>query len=87
MKNIKKTIASVDFAGLLRKHPVPTLAAATAVGLVVGLTIGSRAMRVLISSVGMMTLTDLARRYVQRAVDDLAPAPNNKTHVARAPQN
>jgi hypothetical protein len=85
MKNIKKTIANVDFAGLLRKRPLTTLAVASAVGLVVGLTIGSRAMRMLVASVGMMTLTDLARRYAQRAVDDLAPAHDNKAHVARVP--
>lgn len=73
--NLKKTMANLDVADLIRKHPLPLLAAASAVGLVIGVTIGSKAVRMLIGSVGMFTLTEIARRYAQRALDDFA-SPN-----------
>jgi hypothetical protein len=75
--NLKKTMANLDVADLIRKQPLPVLAAASTVGLILGVTIGSKAVRMLVSSVGMFTLTEIARRYAQSALDDFA-SPSGK---------
>jgi hypothetical protein len=82
--NLKKTLANLDVADLIRKHPLPVLAAASTVGLILGVTIGSKAVRMLVTSVGMFTLTEIARRYAQRALDDFASPSGKAPHT---PQN
>ena len=60
-----------DIPDTIRKYPVPAIAIASGAGALIGLTVGSRLVRILIGSVGMYTVGEMLRRYATQAMDDL----------------
>ena len=64
-------ISRLDLPETIRKHPYPAVAVAGAVGAAIGLTVGSRLVRVLVGSVGMYTLSELLRRYAKKTIDEM----------------
>jgi len=67
----KGAFSKLDVRETVRRYPYAAIAVASGVGVVVGATLGSRLVRMLIGSVGMFTVSELLRRYAQRALDDL----------------
>jgi hypothetical protein len=55
----------LDVESAIRKHPLPAIATAAAVGATLGITLGSRIMRMIIASVGMYTLTDVLQQWTK----------------------
>ena len=64
-------IARLDIPDAVRKHPLPAVVIAGGAGALIGLTVGSRLVRIIIGSVGMYTLSEVLRRYATQAIDDL----------------
>ncbi len=75
----KKTIASEvfdvrkleDVAGVVRKHPLPAIAIASALGATLGLTLGSRIMRMIVGSVGAYAISDLLQRFAKQTLAEM----------------
>jgi hypothetical protein len=67
-----QTLSRMDVPDVVRKNPVPSLAIAGAAGLLIGITIGSRIVRMIVGSVGMYAISELGRRYARQALEDVA---------------
>ena len=70
-RQAKGALSSLGIEGTVRKYPYAAVAIAGGAGFVVGLTIGSRLVRMLVGSVGMFTVSELFRRYARRALDEM----------------
>ena len=65
-----ETLERVDVPEIIRQYPYQSIAVASGVGAIIGLTVGSRLMRMLVGSVGMYTVSELLRRYAKKTLDD-----------------
>jgi len=65
------TRKALDLSDTVRDHPYAAIAIAGGAGLLVGATLGSRLVRMLVGSVGMYTASELLRRYALRALDGM----------------
>jgi hypothetical protein len=70
-ETVTAAIKSLDLPETIRKYPYPAVAIASGAGMVLGLTVGSRLVRMLVGSVGMYTVSELLRRYAKKALDDM----------------
>ena len=70
-RQAKGAIGNLHIDETVRDYPYAAIAIAGGAGLLVGLTVGSRLIRVLVSSVGMFTVSELLRRYARRALDEM----------------
>ncbi len=66
-----KSLSRMDVPDVVRKNPAPSLAIAGAAGLLIGVAIGSRIVRMIVGSVGMYAITELGRRYARQALEDV----------------
>jgi hypothetical protein len=67
----KERLEDFDVPAAVRDHPWAALGIAGGVGLVIGATLGSRLVRMLVGSVGMFTVSELLRRYARRTLDEM----------------
>lgn len=67
----KGALSRLDVRETVRRYPYGALALAGGAGVLVGATLGSRLVRMLVGSVGVFTVSELLRRYAQRALDEL----------------
>lgn len=64
-------LQKMDVPDVIRKNPYPAMAVAGAVGLMIGITVGSRMVRMIIGSIGMYALGELGRRYAREALENM----------------
>jgi hypothetical protein len=64
-------LSQLDVPATVRRHPLPSVAIAGGVGMAIGLTVGSRLVRMIIGSVGMYTVSELLKRYAKSALDEM----------------
>jgi hypothetical protein len=69
-----QALTQLDLPETIRKYPLPAIAIATGIGAALGLTVGSRLVRLLVGSVGMYTVSELLRRYAKDTLDDMKRA-------------
>ena len=70
-REAKGALGNLDIEQTVRKYPYAAVAIAGGAGLVIGLTVGSRLIRMLVGSVGMFTVSEFLRRYARRALDEM----------------
>jgi hypothetical protein len=74
-KDVKNVLTAafekLDMPETIRNHPYSAVAIASGVGMAVGLTLGSKLVRIIVGSVGMYTLSELLRRYAQATLDEM----------------
>ena len=64
-------LQKMDVPDVIRKNPYPAMAVAGAVGLFLGITVGSRMVRMIIGSIGMYALGEMGRRYARQALENM----------------
>ena len=64
-------LSKMDVPNVIRKNPYPALAIAGATGLLIGITVGSRMVRMLIGSIGMYAASELGRRYAGQILQNM----------------
>ena len=64
-------LSEMDVPEVIRKNPYPALAIAGAAGLLIGITVGSRLVRMIVGSIGMYALGELGRRYAAQAFENM----------------
>lgn len=70
-RQAKGALGKLDVEDTVKSYPYAAVAIAGGAGLVIGLTVGSRLIRMIVSSVGMFTVSELLRRYARRALDEM----------------
>ncbi len=66
-----RSLQRMDVPDVIRKNPGPAMAIAGATGLVLGITIGSRLVRMIVGSIGMYALSEFGRRYARQALENM----------------
>jgi hypothetical protein len=64
-------LSKMDVPDVIRKNPYPALAVAGAAGLLIGITVGSRLVRMIVGSIGMYALSELGKRYASQAFENM----------------
>jgi hypothetical protein len=67
-----RALSRMDVPNVIRKNPVPALAIAGAAGLLIGITVGSRMVRMIVGSIGMYAISEIGRRYTRQAFEGIA---------------
>ncbi|HEY1958431.1 MAG TPA: hypothetical protein VGH28_22595 [Polyangiaceae bacterium] len=70
-RQAKGALGKLDVQDSVRNYPYAAVAIAGGAGLVIGLTVGSRLIRMIVGSVGVFTVSELLRRYARRALDEM----------------
>ena len=64
-------LSKMDVPDVIRKNPYPAIAIAGAAGLLIGITVGSRMVRMLVGSIGMYALSELGKRYAGQFLENM----------------
>jgi hypothetical protein len=70
-KQAADVLSKLDVPHVIRKNPYPALAVAAGAGLIIGITVGSRLVRMLVGSVGMYAVGEVARKYARQAMENM----------------
>jgi len=64
-------LSKMDVPDVIRKNPYPALAIVGAAGLLVGITVGSRLVRMIVGSIGMYAISEVGKRYAAQAFENM----------------
>ena len=64
-------LSRLDVPHVIRKNPYPALAVAAGAGLIIGVTVGSKLVRMLVGSVGMYAVGEVAKKYAKQALQNV----------------
>jgi hypothetical protein len=87
LREAKRMLSQLDVRATIRKHPLPSVALVGAASAVLGLTVGSKAMRMLVSSVGMYALSEFFRRHIKDLLVELASPEHEPGRAVNVPPN
>ncbi len=70
-KQAADVLSKLDVPQVIRKNPYPALAVAAGAGLLLGITVGSRLVRMLVGTAGMYAAGELAKKYAKQAMQNM----------------
>ena len=70
-KQAADVLSRLDVPHVIRKNPSPAMAVAAGAGLLIGITVGSRLVRMLVGSVGMYAVGEVAKKYAKQAMQNI----------------
>lgn len=70
-KQAADVLSRLDVPHVIRKNPYPAMAVAAGAGLLIGITVGSRLVRMLVGSVGMYAVGEVAKKYAKQAMQNI----------------
>ena len=70
-KQAADVLSRLDVPQVIRKNPYPVIAIAAGAGLLIGITVGSRLVRMLVGTVGMYAAGEVARKYARQAMENM----------------
>ena len=70
-KQAADVLSRLDVPHVIRKNPYPALAIAAGAGLLIGVTVGSKLIRMLVGSVGMYAVGEVAKKYAKQALQNV----------------
>ena len=70
-KQAADVLSKLDVPHVIRKNPYPALAIATGAGLLIGITVGSRLVRMLVGTIGMYAVGEVAKKYAKQAMENI----------------
>jgi hypothetical protein len=70
-KQAAEVLSRLDVPHVIRKNPYPALAVAAGAGLLIGVTLGSKLIRMLVGSVGMYAVGEVAKKYAKQALQNV----------------
>ena len=70
-KQAADVLSRLDVPHVIRKNPYPAMAVAAGAGLLIGITVGSRLVRMLVGSVGMYAAGEVAKKYAKQAMQNM----------------
>ena len=70
-KQAADVLSRLDVPHVIRKNPYPVIAIAAGAGLLIGITVGSRLVRMLVGTVGMYAAGEVARKWARQAMENM----------------
>jgi len=70
-KQAADALSQLDVPHVIRKNPYPAMAVAAGAGLLIGTIVGSRMIRMLVGSVGMYAVGEVAKKYAKQAMQNM----------------
>ncbi|HEY2369890.1 MAG TPA: hypothetical protein VGH87_26000 [Polyangiaceae bacterium] len=70
-KQAADVLSRLDVPQVIRKNPYPAMAVAAGAGLLIGVTVGSRLVRLIVGSVGMYAAGEFAKKYAKQAMQNM----------------
>ena len=70
-KQAADVLSRFDVPHVIRKNPYPAMAVAAGAGILIGVTVGSRLVRMIAGSVGMYALGEVAKKYAKQAMQNI----------------
>jgi hypothetical protein len=70
-KQAADVLSQLDVPHVIRKNPNAAIAVAAGAGLLIGVAVGSRLVRMLVGTVGMYAFGEVARKYARQALENV----------------